>query len=301
MKWLFGFLLLLSFGCSYAEKHEESEPSAPSDVETLKTRFAEKKAAYELATNGASGWPSVDDCDATLWAGLVCAAGAPVAIELAELEPGVVHRRPERACWTAEAGDVGSKSTVSNDMLLGYLWCGWRAGNLLAMQRLADYGEAHNWVMGEPFPEMASRVVLKPNQIGILGRIIYALSNGDDDRGYRDLPAVYAPGVEDYELHLQTVGILLGGETTELAREQGLLDINGESLKRLEDNAKKYPDDALVQAALGVYTGDFNAATKLLLDPGYEYPTYVRGAELYKDVHWLFAASLVLRRYGNGE
>lgn len=186
-------------------------------------------------------------------------------------------------------------------MLLGYIWCGWRAGKLDALQRLADYGEAHNWVMGEPFPEEAARVVLKPNQISLLGQALYALSGGDDNREYRHTPRKYFGGQTDYELHIQTLGIMLGSEISTAAREQGLVDINGEELAILEQNAASYPGDALVQAALGVYTGDMTAAVNLLMSDSYEYPSYVRGAELYKEAHWLFTASLVLRSYRRGE
>jgi hypothetical protein len=291
------FLICALSACGFFKNHKEKEASTPTSAEKLRDLFEEKKLVYASLADAATLWPALDDCDGLLWAGLVCAAGIRADVGLAEYEPGVIHRRPYRACWTRADGDLGSKSTVSNDMLLGYLWCGWRSKDLAAMQRLGSYGEKHNFIMGEPFPEQAARVVLKPNGQSLLGRIIYDLSDHTDQRSYRDIPLVYLPVAEDFERHLQVLGILLGGELSQLGGETGIVDINGESLARLEENVAGYPGDALFQAALGVYTGDFSAAMSLLEDENYVYPSYVRGAENYKLAHWLFTANLVLERY----
>ncbi len=296
MKFL-ALLLCLTSCSSFMERHKEKDPATPASVERLRDLFEEKKLVYASLADADTLWPSLDDCDGLLWSGLVCAAGIGAKVGLAEYEPGVIHRRPYRACWTKAEGDVGSKSTISNDMLLGYFWCGWRNKDLAAMQRLGDYGQANNFVMGEPFPSQASRVVLKPNGQALLGRIIYELSGHDDKRSYRDIPLIYLPVSEDFERHLQVLSIVLGGEISSLTAENGLLDISDESLSRLQENVHGDPNDALFQAALGVYTGDMTAAIALLEDPNYIYPSYVRGSENFKIVHWLFAADLVLRRY----
>ena len=44
--------------------------------------------AYDSATAANHGWPSVTDCDATVWAGTAALGGAPVFITLAEWAPG---------------------------------------------------------------------------------------------------------------------------------------------------------------------------------------------------------------------
>lgn len=70
---------------------------------------------------------------------------------------------------------------------------------------------------------MATRVVLRPNGIGIVGRALYALTDGRDDRSYRKWISLYGGG-EGYEQHVQTVGILTDGLVAEAARK-GFLDV----------------------------------------------------------------------------
>jgi hypothetical protein len=306
MKELF-LLLALASGCAYFEHHKEKDgPPAPgADLGAL---YQEHLAQLAAASDPATGWPSATDCDGTLWAGLACAAGAPVDVAQAEYAPGVLHRRPASvgACWTPEDGDVGSKSTVSQDMATGYVWCLWRRGDRAALARLADYGEAHaetlagqplGWVLGEPYPQEAARVVLRPNLIGVIGRALESLSAGTDQRSYRTLPALYPPVEDGYQRHLQVLGILLQGETAN-HNPSLFLDIDGDMLRRLHEAADAHPEDALYQAALAVYTGDYAAPTARLVDPAYQPPDYVRGAPAYGLVHWLFAAKTVLNHTG---
>ncbi len=112
----------------------------------------------------------------------------------------------------------------------------------------------------------------------------------------------------DYEKHLLVEGIELNGAVNEALRKSGLalgaitlLDVNDQQLARLKELSESEPTDALVQAVYGVYTGDFSASLKLLLDDGTPSPTYVRGNANYPAVHWLRAAKVVLDRYGLGE
>lgn len=214
-------LLFLIFVVACSGKLHEAKSSSDPRTLQLEGRVKAKKSAPLLDSE--TGWPSVVDCDATLWAGLARMSSLEVVrLELAVAYNGRVQRRPGEPCWNEQDGDVGSKSECSNDMILGYMGGMWRAGNLAALQKLADYGEKNKWVMCEPFPEMASRVVLKTNQIGLLGRMIYALSNGRDDRVYRRLFAKYVAVVEDYEKHIQALGILLQGEVDEYLRLNSL-------------------------------------------------------------------------------
>lgn len=314
MRILLTFLLLTA--CGTVERHEakDVEPSAQ-----LADLYALRLQEYIDLTADRAGWASDTDCDSLIWSGLACAGGAPVAISKAEYAPGYIHRRPAPSCFTGV--DAGSKSTVSNDQMLGYLWCAWSNKDAGAFERLADYGEDRDWVMGEPVTEPGD-VVLKPNQIGMTGRALYVLSNGSDDRYYRRLFRYYHPVEADYERHLQAIGIALQGEIT-AALEAGsldatvhpqsddgpaqaslaLLDINGEMMKRLEDLTKSEPENALFHVALGTYTGDMTRGVELLLgDP--PRPTYVRSKggladDAFARAEWLFAARLALKRMGN--
>lgn len=286
---LISAVILFTAACSLFEKHEE-EPVRVSLDELHAVWIREIAETADPET----GWPSRDDCDATLWAGLAYAAGATsVKIDLAEHKPGEIQRRPYTPCWPNDLNADGlpdSRSTISQDMLTGYLWALWRRGDYPAAFRVASYGEDSNWVMGEPFPGAAGEVVMR-NLVPILGRLLYALSGGQDARSYRIPPPIFLPVAKDYERHIQTLAILLSGELT---GPMFSLDIDGESLKRLHENAEYDPKDALFQAALSIYTGDASAAEALLRDPSYECPSYVRGAPTYCTVHKAFAASILI-------
>lgn len=290
-------LLALAFlGCRHG--HHAEHAATPTDE--LAARQAGWLEALQAASDPATGWPSAADCDATLWAGLAAAGGAAwVRLELAEYPAaGHLQRRPEPACWAD--GDHGARSTVSRDMVVGWLWGTWARRDVGALQRLAAYGEAHRlgpaefpigWILGEPYPEEAARVVLTTNDIGLVGRM---LASFGDKRSYRNLPSVYADVQEDYARHLQALSILLQGEARPLTQENGLLDIDDQEIARLRELANVSPRDALFQAALARYTGDFTAATELLIDDAYADPTYVRGAAVYGLIHRLFATKIVL-------
>ncbi len=293
--------LLALTACKDAHKSKTAtESDLLSDLAAL---HSERLKEYAKATEATSGWPSATDCDATKWAGKACMGGAVVAINLAEYQSGEIHRHPApETCYdTARVEDVGT--TVSRDMMTGYLGCLWERRDLAAMQRMADFGEAHDWIMGLPVTE--PRVFLGTNLVGLLGRMIYAVSQGADDRYYRRLFKTYLPVEADYEKDLQAMGIDLQGLVTEELKSYELdvslelLDVNNMMFTRLQDLVNEHPGDAYFQALLGTYTGDMSAAARLLLDPATPLPTYVRGdnVENYARAQWLSAARAVLRRY----
>lgn len=284
------FVLTLAACVSHKE---QSSPA--SQRELLEQKKFTTSAELAKVADTETGWPSKTDCDGTLWAGIACAAGEPVKIELAEYSPGEIHRRPAPACWNSAQGDVGSKSTISNDGLLGYMWCAWAKKDLSAFQRLADRAETHDWVMGAPI-EQVGDVIMRPNQIGILGRAIYRLSDRNDDRYYRRTGRLYMPVEQDYERHLQALGIALQGEVTE--GDLDLVDVDGLMLDRLKELVEAEPENPLYHAVLGVYTGDMAKAVELLLRDDSLVPTYIRGDNPVAFLHteWLFAASLALKR-----
>lgn len=308
-------VLVTCIACGHGKPHEEVN-GQPSAVETLRERHATWLQELRGASAEDSGWPSVSDCDGTLWAGLAKAAGASVVLELAEYEPGVIHRRPT-PCWTPTSGDVGSKSTVSRDMMTGYLWGWWSqgAGGLPALERLADYGAANGWVMGLP-KDRPFDVELGDNLKGVLCRAIQGLrGQADIRRECGSAPSVYLPVAADYARHVQVLGILLQGETDHLLHSGDALPadpgrheeeppleltaIDDGMLKRLHENAEAEPADALFQGALGIYTGDYAEGVRLLGDDAYQCPSYVRGAPAYCLVHKAFAAWVILKHHGS--
>ena len=304
-------LALSALSCGRGKTVDEHS-GAPSAADSLRQHQAAWLAELKETVDPATGWPSVTDCDALLWTSLAVAGGLDgVRLELAEHSPGVLHRRPT-PCWTPEAGDVGSKSTISRDMLTGYIYALWRRGDLAGLQRLADYGAANEWIMGQPWPEMRTRVELGDNLKGVLCRAIRSLSAGADERREcGKVQPLYLPVAEDYERHVQTLGILLQGEVDRALRagdaipaggdeipEQPVTEltaIDGAMLARLQANHEAMPHDALFRAALGVYTGDYAEAIWLLEDDGYQCSSYVRPEPIYCLINRVFAASVVLR------
>lgn len=284
------FLCVLLFGtsgCGWFTKDDNNKPhDHDSPIEDLKLRYDDIFKQTILALDPETSWPSNIDCDATLWAGLACSIGMPVDISLAEYSPGEIHRRPHKSCYNREQGDVGAKSTISRDMLTGYMACLIERKDLDAIKRLADYGEKNTWVMGEPY-DLLSRVFMGNNLIGLLGRSIYSLSNGNSDRIYRKLPTEYPSVRQDYEFHIQVQGILLQDKIS-----GGITD---QMLDRLKDSVNVYPKDQLFSAALGRFTGDQNGTINLLLTEN-SCTNYVRGEkpDLYCKINWLQSAKIVL-------
>lgn len=287
-------LLLLVFlaGCGSLQLHKPKEPKPETNPSALQAVYDRELALYGAETAATQGWPSETDCDATLWAGLACAGGAPVAIERAEYSPGELHRRPAPSCWTKEGGDEGARSTNSRDMETGYLACLWARRDASALKRHGDFAEAHTFVMGQPTSEPV--VLLMPNLAGLLGRMIYEASGGADDRAWRIVPYDYNAVESDYEEHLEAEGIELQGDVA-----GGITD---DAKGRLDSLAELRPDDFLIQAVAAVYSGDYDHAIDLLLDPATPAPSYVRGdqAANYRRALWLRAARIVLNRVGDG-
>ena len=302
-------ITLLITSCTYFKTVDSRKPDPNERVGELQEKYNAILALSLEEFEPVTGWPSIEDCDGTLWAGEGLAGGATnIDIELAEYNPGEIHRRPIMPCY--DNGDLGAKSTVSNDMIRGYTWGLWATNNLAAAQRLADFGEKNNWVMGQPPTE--STVNMSINNKGILGRMLYTLSDGKDDRSYRKDFSFYVPVFSDFEEHLQVLGILLEGEINESLEAKSLdatvnepqeglplelVKIREQFAERLKALANQRPDDALFQAANGVYTGNFDRAIDLLLLDETPVPSYVRGADSYPLVHWLFAAKIVLKRF----
>ena len=292
------YLLLvtsLMFAPSCGKKHDPEDGQQSPRTEELRAAHSAKLAELAGLLDPTTTWPAPTDCDGLLWAGLACGVGAKVNITLAEYEPGEWHRRPPPSCWTANGGDQGSASTISGDMFQGVYRCGWALKDAGMLERMADYGEARNWVMGQPYPEAADRVLLRPNQVGMLGQLLYALTGGEINKPYRAWPAVYAPVAADYARHLQALEISLRGEVAESVHSLALA-INDNQLAALQRLADAEPLNPLFAAALGTYNGELVRAVDLLLDPATPVPTYVRcnNQRACELVAWLTASKLAL-------
>ncbi len=277
------FLIALAFVACSPSNHP-SDPKPDDLVAKMRTKQAATTVELAGATDPVTGWALARDCDQTLWAGEIRAAGAAIDLNLAEYAAGEIHRRPAAL---GECYPASSATSVSNDMILGYMVGRFAAHDLAALNRLAAYGEAHQWTMGVPSSEQ--RVHLSPTGAGLLGRAIEAMGGGK--KPYGIVPDTCLWVAEDYEEHIQVLGIYFDGEVS-----GGVTDI---CLLRLKDLARERPADALFQAVAGIYTGDEGAALALLTADTYQCPSYVRGADSYCAVHRAFAGKIALTRFGD--
>jgi hypothetical protein len=199
MRTIFAVFMLISCGA-----HEQAKNNGlPStDRDALRAAYNERVGAL-----AGKGWIS-DDCDAMIWS-----AKAGVALELlfdprsAEIERGKFWRRPtDNPCWTPVAGDTGAKTTWSRDMAV----CGLLPWSLLhrdleLVSSHIDYGESHDWVMGEPLED--GRVLYSPGLAGMFYKARAKL--GGAEHGAAAIPQVWTPGLIDFEAHLQACAALI--------------------------------------------------------------------------------------------
>lgn len=252
-------------------------PAGPILITELEQQYAVKLLQLRNTTErNIGGWPTDAECDGALWAGVARAAGADWVDVSAALRPdGRPTRKPLRDCVTPDE----SATTTSNDMITGILLGLQEAGDADSTHRLYTYGESHDWIMG--YPEWyISRVLLRPNGVTLMARILYTLTDGKRDYTIRLAPVVYGPVDGDYEGHLLLLSRII-------EKKAGGAQYGMEVAETLF--AKAHPGDALAQAVAGNYLG-----SALLLTGDYKSPSYVRGDDVYHLVHWLLAARVTL-------
>ncbi len=253
MKRLF-FAIVLFLACG---RHETRDIELSSD---LRGALAAKVALYKSLlpeVQDANGFVATDKCDALLHSALV-GVTVPVALEVAQLEPGRWFRRPLNydECFAAGA----SRSTISRDMLLGVIWWAWKNGRLDVLEDLRSYGQAHDWIMGEAdsVETTVSRTYLTPAFRGTLCRT--ARKMGGADHGDCYIPQVYPESLTDFEAHLQVLTILLEAEITG--------SLGSGAYGALQAQIARQPNNPLFHAALSRFQkGDHaNIAASLLLN-----------------------------------
>lgn len=267
-------LIFASVGCGRA-----GDPVQPSLRDKLAGQYAEKlEQLRQLSEDHIAGWPSDYDCDSSLWAGVARTAGADwVEVDAGVRPDGRTTRRPLRDCVVPDE----SATSTSNDMITGLLLGLLASRDADTVHRIYTYGEDHNWIMG--YPEYyVSRVILRPNGITLMARILYKLSDGKRDYAVRHVPLIYGPTDGDYESHLALL-------SRYMEQELGGPQHGNEATEQYL--AVTFPTDALAQAVAGKYL-----MGTLLLTSDYISPSYVRGHHSYHLVHWLLAAKIILDR-----
>jgi len=264
--------LLLTISCNddpYVTKIIESRlPIPKADWQSPVAQLYRDKIKH-LSSLGS--WIAPHDCDSLLFNGIARAAGIEsIDLSLAEHEPNVLHRRPYDPCWL-DGEDRGSKSTISNDMIVGWVLGQHAAGNAGKIKEYYERARRDHWIIGKPI-SVIGRVVLKPNLQAVL-----RLAFGSDKPG----AVVFFPVKADYERHLQALLIefvsrVNGGYT------ENMLDML-EGLREVDDK------DALFFAA-----SDMREAAADRLLSGY-IPSYIRGSDEYPHIYQAYVARLILK------
>ena len=243
--------LILSTSCGYFKTRPNRENrNINAELE------AQYNTYHALAQRhqDANGFILTDECDSLLWSSLFAVAvNEEIEITAARNSSGQWFRRPSQDCLATGA----SKSTISKDMFYGlfvYLLVN-KEGQLI--EDIWDYGEAHNWVMGDAVSEVwkVTRAVFNPNIISLLAQLRYKL-NGND-AFIRHTPGVYTTK-DGYPSHLTMLSIFSAGKANGKITEN--------QLEALQEIRKKNPSNPLAQALVAKYTdGNYDNATNLLL------------------------------------
>ncbi len=281
----FLILTLLLSSCSYFARDKKAHAPSINEALAAKKEFYCNEGKRVLAARGYMD----DRCDSLLFTSLFSVACGP--IDLSSWEdpeiPGKWHRNPQRDCFI-NGQPNGSASSISKDMFLGLWHHLFSTKDSQNIKEIVDYGQSHNWVMGEAQDNttLLSRCLLTPQMISLVKEMdgsVFGLTqnqDGSDDAG---------PVQVGYQAHLAVLRILLSG------RVRGA--ISDLELSTLKDQAVRQPQNALYVAAYEKYAGGAKA-TGLLLDethfPGSRLPnnhqehctSYLHSSDIEDDTDW---------------
>ena len=209
------------------------------------------------------GWIMTDECDALLHSSLANIGGVVSYDDLfrARDSDGKWWRRPGRDCLSSG----GSKSTISRDMLLGILLSIMYKNDLEAAELLVNYGEEHNWVMGDSDGSLdgKNRVIATPALQSLIYQVRHKL--GGASHAKEAIPQDYTPFKKGFERHLVALTILLR------AKIKGT--ISNIELNTIRSYAEGDPNNALFLSIRDKFdpdnNGDQSAAISMLLNDRY--------------------------------
>lgn len=237
------FLSFIIMACG-PKKEPKADVTKPTCEEQIKA-----KATFYLdhANLDSFGWVKDTKCDGLLFNSLYSISGGKPNILLAQ-DGDVWLRHPAKDCYPG-----GSGSSISRDMFMGlFLWI-WHNKRLDVVQSIIDYGENHNWVMGEGD---SFAIGIRPQLQATVYELRYRL--GGADHGKRQIPQIRFE-LTGYQDHLQMLDILLRALVV-----GGISDMD---LKAAKSSSEREPNNALFSAIYHRYAdGDFTQAIKVLLD-----------------------------------
>lgn len=251
---LIKIILLVSFfsSCSYFKRDNKAETPTANEALSNKKAFYCAEGKRVLAERGFMD----SRCDSLLFTALWSTACGPV--DLTSWEdidtPGKWHRNPNRDCFL-NGQPNGSASSISRDMFLGLFHHIWSTKDKTMIQDIVNYGEEHNWIMGEAKDNetLLSRCLMTPQLISLAKDIKSGLFGLAATRQSSDDAVGTNVG---FRAHLDILRILLSG------RVRG--GVSDSELSTLKDQAKRQPHNALYVAAYEKYSGGNHAAELLL-------------------------------------
>lgn len=222
-------IVILTAACSQAP--DDRGPTGLA-VPPLLSTLADLARDSQDSVADDAGFVDTAHCDSLQHSGLIAAAGVPVDMRAAELEPGRWLRRPTShpECWAA--GE--SRSTISRDQLLGVLWWAWTIKDAQAVRDLWNYGEANTWRMGEGRYNGLD-TVLSYNDVILLARLCMRLEAdcGSNSRKFQFFSPLFMGTPVGFERHLEILRIMLFWEIDGHAPYNGMERLNQHALEQL--------------------------------------------------------------------
>jgi hypothetical protein len=191
-----------------------------------------------------------DECDSLLFTGLIGSIPeVEVYIDAAfDKKSGMWHRRPvEKPCYDCKNNKpMGSKSSISRDMLLGLAYYCYFNKRLDISEQIIKHALTHFGFMGKG---ALSRINIMPSLLGTFVWISYKLG-GPSRPLLRAIPTLASKDVGDYQAHLAVLHALLRDKITGTTSKS--------HQKVYSTQANRNPENGLFQYAAGnidkVYT-----------------------------------------------
>lgn len=266
INWLLALIYLIS-SCGMFQPKDDS--TSPDEKALLKSKAALYLDLSKSETDQ-DGFVLWYECDSLIFSGLYGVGGGQVNITAARDSNGMWHRRSlnQPECYNGQDG-----STISRDMMLGVMWYAWREKRLDIAEELFDYGQSHDWVMGQGD---ISRIYFTPGLQATLAEIIYRLG-GEDHYTFRNIPQVYSQNT-GYAAHLDMLHILLRAEMTG--------SINTSARNIIEYNYQRVPGNAFYSFIHHKFSdGNQSESIQILLNqrhfPSDHLPTNENHCEFY--------------------
>lgn len=234
----------------FGPKHKQKRYKLDKDLEILLRAKLDLYQSLIKKHQNQYGFIMYGHCDSLLYTGLFSVATDNIDIKAARDDKGYWHRRnTELSCYP-----IGSKSTISRDMMLGLYWYLWEHKDSSLAESVLAHAKVNNYVMGLGDP---ARLLMMPSGEATLAEICYRL--GGKNRWFTRHQGHFWPKtLDDYAIHLLVQHVLLRGNI--------LGHISNKALKALKHYSSNNFHNPLYTYAHSAYSdGNMNHTVKLLL------------------------------------